>query len=121
CPIRDRADHITVTNARGIHGDIIADFVMAGGTMLHWDFRRFLREQAEKQWNPRSVSPLADRTLGVVGLGSIGTTIARRAKSAGMTVVGSKRDLSVPFEGVDQLFAADVLADMLPLCDFVVL
>src|SRR5205085_2858036 len=118
-PIRDKMKHITVTNARGLHSDVIADFVMAGMTMLHWDFRRFLQEQKEKQWNPRSVAPLADQTLGIVGLGSIGATIARRAKSAGMTVVGSKRNLSVPVEGVDQLFAADALSDMLPLCDFV--
>lgn len=120
-PLRDKVGHITVTNARGIHGDIITDFVMAGVTMLHWNFRRFLREQADKQWNPRYVAPLADKTLGVVGLGSIGATIARRAKSAGMTVVGSKRDISVPVDGVDRLFSPDALMDLLPLCDFVVL
>lgn len=120
-PIRDTLGHITVTNARGIHGDVITDFVMAGVTMLHWDFRRFLREQTERKWNPRYVAPLADRTLGVVGLGSIGATIALRAKSAGMTVVGSKRDVSVPVEGVDRLFDSDALHDLLPLCDFVVL
>lgn len=120
-PIPDKARHITVTNARGIHGDVIADFVMAGVTMLHWDFPGLLREQANKQWNMRYVAPLADKTLGVVGLGSIGATIARRAKSAGMTVVGTKRDCSVPVDGVDRLFAADALAEMLPLCDFVVL
>lgn len=68
-PIRDRMGHITVTNARGIHGDIIADFVMARVTMLHWDFRRLLSEQSERKWNPRYVAPLADKTLGVVGLG----------------------------------------------------
>lgn len=120
-PIRDRIGHIVVTNARGIHGDIIADFVMAGATMLHWNFRSFLREQAERKWNPRFVAPLADKTLGVVGLGSIGATIAQRAKSAGMTVVGSKREISVSVEGVDRLFASNELDELLPLCDFVVL
>lgn len=119
--IRDRAGHITVTNARGIHGDIIADYVMAGATMLHWNFRRLLREQAGRKWNPSYVTPLAEKTLGVVGLGSIGATIARRAKSAGMTVVGSKRDISAPVDGVDRLFASAALRDLLPLCDFVVL
>ncbi|WP_050425979.1 D-2-hydroxyacid dehydrogenase [Bradyrhizobium tropiciagri] len=118
---RDRAAHVTVTNARGIHGDVIADYVMAGVTMLHWDFRKSLREQAERQWKPRFIAPLAEKTLGVVGLGSIGATIARRAKSAGMTVVGSKQDVSSHVEGVDQLFAFDALKDFLPLCDFVVL
>lgn len=120
-PIRDRLGDITVTNARGIHGELIADYVMAGVTMLHWDFRGLLREQAEKKWNPRQVSPLAESTLGVVGLGSIGTTVARRAKSAAMTVVGTRRDVSRPVDGVDEVFGSDQLARMLPRCDFVVL
>ena len=42
-------------------------------------------------------------TLGVLGVGLIGATIAQRAKSAGMTVVGSKRDLSVLVAGVSCL------------------
>ncbi|MGY8632779.1 D-2-hydroxyacid dehydrogenase [Bradyrhizobium sp. 14AA] len=120
-PIRDRAGHIIVTNVRGIHADIITDFVMAGVTMLHWNFRRLLREQAERKWSPCCVAPLAEKTLGVVGLGSIGATIARRAKSAGMTVVGSDRETSVPVEGIDHLFPARALRELLPLCDFVVL
>lgn len=119
--VRDRADHITVTNARGLHADIIADFVMGGIAALQWDFRRLLSNQTIKKWDPREVAPLSGRTLGVVGLGSIGATIARRAKSAGMTVVGSKRDLSRPVEAVDTLFSPDSLHELLPLCDFVVL
>ncbi|TGS56609.1 D-2-hydroxyacid dehydrogenase, partial [Mesorhizobium sp. M3A.F.Ca.ET.201.01.1.1] len=109
------------TNARGIHGEVIADYVMAAVTMLHWDFRGFLHDQANKRWRPRPVSPLSDKTIGVVGLGSIGATIARRAKSAGMIVLGSKRDVTVPVDGVDELFAPDGMVDMLPRCDFVVL
>ncbi|KRP99761.1 hydroxyacid dehydrogenase [Bradyrhizobium pachyrhizi] len=120
-PVREKVGHITVTNARGIHGDIIADFVMAGVTMLHWDFRKLLRDQAARKWKPRYVAPLGEKTLGVVGLGSIGATISRRAKSAGMTVVGSKRDVCVPVDGVDRLFASNALDEMLPLCHFVVL
>ncbi|WP_247783975.1 NAD(P)-dependent oxidoreductase [Bradyrhizobium sp. 170] len=38
-----------------------------------------------------------------------------------MKVVGSKRDISVPVEGVDRLFGSAELKDLLPLCDFVVL
>ncbi|MGL3104579.1 D-2-hydroxyacid dehydrogenase [Bradyrhizobium sp. BR 1432] len=120
-PIREKVGHITVTNARGIHGDIIADFVMAGVTMLHWNFRRFMNEQAERTWSPCYVAPLAEKTLGVIGLGSIGSTIARRARSAGMTVVASKRDASEHVDSVDRLFAPEGLEELLSLCDFVVL
>lgn len=120
-PIRDRIRGLIVTNARGMHGEIIADFVMAGVTMMHWNFPRFMREQSRREWHPREVAPLAERTLGVVGLGSIGVAIARRGKSVGMTVVGSKRDLTEPIAGVDKLFPPNGLSELLHLSDFVVL
>ncbi|WP_213255464.1 D-2-hydroxyacid dehydrogenase [Bradyrhizobium sp. sBnM-33] len=120
-PVRDRIGDIVVTNARGIHGEIIADFVMAAITMMHWDFPRFIREQSRKEWHPRDVAPLAERTLGVVGLGSIGAAIAHRGKTTGMTVIGSKRDVTQPIASVDKLFPPNGLAELLQLSDFVVL
>lgn len=120
-PIRDRISDLIVTNVRGLHGETIADFVMAGMTMMHWDFPRFMRDQSRKEWHPRASAPLAERTLGVVGLGSIGTAIARRGKSAGMRVVGSKRDVTELIAGVDRLFPPEGLPELLQLSDFVVL
>lgn len=120
-PMRDRVGDLIVTNARGMHGEIIADFVMAGMTMMHWDFARFMREQACNEWHPREVAPLAERTLGVVGLGSIGSAIARRAKSSGMTVVGSKRNVAEPVSGVDRLLPSNRLDELLEVSDFVVI
>lgn len=37
-PIRHRIGDLILTNARGIHGELIADFVMTGMGMMHWDF-----------------------------------------------------------------------------------
>lgn len=119
--VRDKLGDIIVTNARGIHGDVIADYVMAGATMLHWDFRGFLKDQSSKAWKARPVVPLADMTFGVIGLGSIGATIARRASSAGMKVLGTRRDASLPVEGVNRVYPFEQLGEMLPECDFVVL
>lgn len=120
-PVRDRIDELIVTNARGMQGEIIADFVMACITMLHWDFPQFARDQARREWHPRKIAPLAERTLGVIGLGSIGAVIARRGKSAGMTVIGSKRDITEAIAGVDKLYPAHDLAQLLRASDFVVL
>lgn len=120
-PIRDRLGHLIITNARGLHGEMIADFVMAGIGMLHWKFPQFMREQSCKQWHTRSVPPIAERTLGVVGLGSIGAAIAQRAKDAGLRVVGSKRDVTKPLACVDRLLSPDSLSELLMVSDFVVL
>ncbi|NOJ44670.1 NAD(P)-dependent oxidoreductase, partial [Bradyrhizobium australiense] len=119
-PIRDRVGDLIVTNARGIHADSIADFVMTGIGVMHWDFPRFMREQSRREWHMRPVPPISQRTPGVIGLGSIGVAIARRAKSAGMTVIGSKRDLTKPIEGVDRLLPPEDLAELLRLSDFAI-
>lgn len=119
--IRERLGDLIVTNARGIHGEMIADYVMAGITMLHWDFPDLLKQQQRRKWTRQFATPLSEHTVGIVGLGSIGSTIARRAKSAGMTVLGMKRETSRPINNVDQLFSPSDLDNMLPQCDFVVL
>ncbi|MET4046069.1 phosphoglycerate dehydrogenase-like enzyme [Bradyrhizobium sp. RT6a] len=120
-PTCNRIRDLIVTNARGVHGDSIADFVMTGIGMMHWDFPRFMQEQSRKEWHTRPVPPISQKTLGVVGLGSIGAAIARRGKGAGMTVLGTKRDVSAPVEGVDRLLPPNGLAELLQLSDFVVL
>ena len=122
-PVRERVGHITVTNVRGIQGDLIADYVMGGVTLLHWDFRQLLRAHRERSWATRTVAPLADLTLGVIGLGAVGMTIARRAKSAGMTVLGSKQNIAVPVDSVDRVFGSgrSEVTALLAASDFVVL
>ncbi len=41
-----------------------------------------------------------DKTLGIIGLGAIGTEMAKRAKAFGMKVIGTKRDL---YKGIEKL------------------
>ena len=47
----------------------------------------------ERRWAPEEVGgdELAGRTLGILGLGSIGDAVAERAGALGMTVIGTKR------------------------------
>ncbi|MER9095047.1 D-2-hydroxyacid dehydrogenase [Mesorhizobium sp. M0700] len=120
-PIRDRIGALIVTNVRGMHGEVIADYVMTGIAMMHWNLPQFLHDQSRKAWHPRALAPLAGQTLSVVGLGSIGTAIARRGKAFGMTVIGSKRDINEPVDGVAKLFPPESVAELLRLSDFVVL
>ncbi|RWB95031.1 MAG: D-2-hydroxyacid dehydrogenase [Mesorhizobium sp.] len=120
-PIRNCIGDLIITNVRGIHGEVIADYVMTGIAMMYWDFSQFMRDQSRNEWHPRPLAPLAGRMLGVVGLGSIGTAIARRGKSFGMSVIGSKRNVTEPVRGVDRLFPPENIAELLQLSDFVVL
>ncbi|MER9202335.1 D-2-hydroxyacid dehydrogenase [Mesorhizobium sp. M0933] len=120
-PIRDRIEELIVTSVRGMHGEIIADYVMTGIAMMHWNLPQFPKDQSRKAWQPRALAPLAGQTLGVVGLGSIGAAIARRGQAFGMRVIGSKRDTSEPVDCVDKLYPPEDVSDLLRLSDFLVL
>ena len=45
---------------------------------------------------------LAGTTMGILGLGTIGSAVARRALAFGMRVIGTKRR-PAPLEGVEQV------------------
>lgn len=111
---------IVVTNARGIHAEVMADFALGVVVMLQWDFPRLLRNQQARLWRHQFTEPLAGKTLGVVGVGAIGAEIARRGVAFGMEVLGVRRHPD-PVDGVRRMFAPDRLPEMLAQCDFVVL
>jgi phosphoglycerate dehydrogenase-like enzyme len=116
---------VQVTNSH-IHGDTIADHVFAF-ILAH---TRRLREaqgfQTARQWVHDELrgTPLAGRTIGILGLGTIGAGVARRAAAFGMRVVGTKRR-PTPIPGVERIVPPDeidavlreasVLAMTLPL------
>lgn len=111
---------VVVTNTRGIHGDVMAEYTAAVMLALRWRLPALVRDQQARRWRPAMVEPLAGATLGVVGLGAIGGAIARRGASLGMRVLGVRRT-PAPVDGVERVYGPDGLLEMLPECDFVVL
>jgi phosphoglycerate dehydrogenase-like enzyme len=110
---------VVLTNARGIHGALMADYAIGVMVMLQWGFPRLLRLQQARTWRHQYTEPLAGKCLGVLGVGAIGGEIARRGAAMGMTVLGLRREPR-PAEGVDRMYGPDGLGELLPRCDFVV-
>jgi len=88
----------------------------------------FIRNQTEKKWErPETwtspmIEELSGKTLGIVGLGRIGTEIAKKAKCLGMRVIATKRDPTHPAStNVDRLIAPADLNQLLAESDFTVL
>lgn len=86
------------------------------------------RRGAYRGWEPDIFlgHSIIGKTLGVVGLGRIGSMVARRAKGYNMTVLYNKhqpdseaeKQLGVKFASLDELFAtADVVSLHVPLND----
>jgi phosphoglycerate dehydrogenase-like enzyme len=119
-PVAGRTGDLLVTNARGVHRAIIADYAFAAMLALQWDLPGLQRDQAARRWKPRRTRALDGRTVGIVGLGAIGQEIARRAVAFGMEVLAVRRS-SVADVNVEMVFPPDALHECLARSDFVVL
>ena len=90
-PIELLEDGQTLTSSRGASGEPIAEWVMA--TMLA--FEKQLPETWTNEWPDRRRDPglgtLSGKTLGLVGLGGIGATLAGLALPFGMRVLALRR------------------------------
>jgi phosphoglycerate dehydrogenase-like enzyme len=76
--------------------------------------------QRRKNWNRVFTTTLDGKTLLIVGVGAIGTGIARHAKDFGMRVLGIRRS-GAPQPHVDEMHPPGALHALLPQADFVVL
>jgi phosphoglycerate dehydrogenase-like enzyme len=131
----------TLTNMRGIFSDVIADHVFGYVLCFARNFHLYLRSQMAGRWEaaggeaarstfaagPGVVSAmdrahlhLADHTLGVVGLGQIGSEVARRALAFGMRVLAVDPVQTRAPDGVAALWKPERLAELLGASDFVV-
>ncbi|MDQ3855944.1 MAG: D-2-hydroxyacid dehydrogenase [Chloroflexota bacterium] len=110
----------TVTNSAGVHGEPIAEWVVA---MLFAHAKRLpllLQHHAAHEWQAEKAEELGGKTLGIVGAGGIGAAIARRARGLDMEVVGV-RSSGQATEHIRRMYTPDRLHEMLGECDYVVL
>ena len=119
-PLRELAGRgIFVTNSRGIQAVPIAEHVIGGLLLLARRFNLMLDAQRDRRWIQNELTQAAwpwslhGRKMTVVGLGTIGQEVARRAHAFGMHVMGVRRRLDQPVPsfvdsvvGTDRLHAA---------------
>ncbi|MDA8126615.1 MAG: D-2-hydroxyacid dehydrogenase [Deltaproteobacteria bacterium] len=105
------------------HGESMAEYVLAYLLFFGRKIGPLLKKQRQRIWD-RSLSevrpvPLRGQTIGVLGLGSIGQAVARRAKESGMHVLGMRRHPD-PIPQVDEIFGPRDLDRLLPRVDCLV-
>jgi phosphoglycerate dehydrogenase-like enzyme len=108
---------ILVTNTH-IHGDVLAEHIMALVLAHTRRLPALLAGQAEGRWIRDGAvgAVIRGKSLGILGLGTIGTELARRAAAFGMRVWGVRRSgAAVP--GVDRVVAPAAMDDVLKASD----
>lgn len=120
-----------LTNTQHTSGPPMADHAIAMMTMLARGLHFFHRYQMKGEWKERPIEfpvlELSDKTLLVVGLGGVGTEVAKRAHGLGMSVLGlrnSSREgpefveyVGLPHELYELAGRADVIVNALPLTE----
>lgn len=113
---------IQLTNSSGVFGLPIAEHVFAMILSYNRNLTEYAWQQKEGIWKGiRRTKDFYGSTMGVIGLGDIGTEVAKRAKALGARVLGVKRTLSSQPEYVDQLFTTDAIDKVLEQSDYIVL
>ena len=112
---------ILLTNSSGVHGPQMTDHIM--GMIL--SFSRALlpsiRNQKEKNWKvDYPLSELTGKEMLIVGAGSIGQLLAKKAKAFDMNVVGLKRTVE-DLENFDEVRPLTELQRSMKTADYVVI
>lgn len=118
---------IIVTNARGCHAEPIAEHAIALALAVRRSLHTAVRRQIGCEWAQEELQqvpcpPLAQSRLLLVGLGEIGSRVAKLASGLGFTVIGVRRRLDQPVpEGVERVISAADLLQELPEADVLLL
>ena len=92
----------------------IAEYVLRAVLDAFQGADQWRAAQAERAWRPHDRHrEVGGSTWLVIGLGAIGTEVARRARALGATVVGVRRTPTGD-EPVDEVRTPDALAEVLP-------
>ncbi len=97
----DRVGDRVVTCSRGASAIPIAEYVLAAMLAFEKQIPGVWLRQPPQRWFGDRLGGLYKRTLGLIGLGSIGAAVARRALAFEMNVLASRRsDAPSPVPGV---------------------
>jgi phosphoglycerate dehydrogenase-like enzyme len=120
---------VVVTNSRAVHGPVVAEQALALMFAVARKIPAAVRFQErhiwgqEQMWREGSApSELQGATLGLIGLGSIGREIAKRATALGMRVLAVREHPERGgVEGVAEVYGPAQLGELLAASDYVVL
>ena len=108
--------NIKISPLRGVYGQAMSEFTMGWILSLH---RNILTRATAHQWQPELESGLNEKTIGIMGTGTIGKSVAAAAKAFNMTVKGlNSSGADVP--GFDRCFSNDERLEFAKGVDYLV-
>ena len=110
-------DGVTITNNKGVHAEKAGEFGLMSVLMLHSHIPAVTTNQRLKVYDSLYASPIAGKTLLVLGTGSLGGAAAKKIQALGVHVIGVNRS-GRAVDGCDEVVTTDQLDEVLPRADY---
>lgn len=107
-----------LTNGRGITSPAIAEYVLAA-ILRHEKRLDDIRARSPDDWHESDLGGLDGKCLGLIGYGSIGQEIAKRARAFGMTIRASRN--GPWFSDTEDVIACATPAEVIGAADHLVI
>ena len=111
---------IALTCARGTHRVQMPENILGALFHLTKPYAHATMDQRDRRWVRRISEPLAGKTLGILGVGEIGSELAKKANALELRVIGTRR-AAEPVPQVDEIYPPEAIDEVLGQSDFVLL
>jgi phosphoglycerate dehydrogenase-like enzyme len=111
---------VQITNAAGVFDVPIAETVLAYILLFAKRLPELLAQQRARSWRLLRLQEVAGLTVTILGMGGIGTAVARRCKALDMHVLAMRRHPELGDPCVDEMLGPGRLMDALGAAHFVV-
>jgi phosphoglycerate dehydrogenase-like enzyme len=111
---------LPLTCARGVHRVQMPENILAALFFVTKELGGIALDQRDGRWRRRVPDVLAGKTLGILGLGTIGAEVARKATALEMRVIGTRRS-PAPVPHVERVVGPEATDAVLGESDHVLL
>jgi phosphoglycerate dehydrogenase-like enzyme len=113
-------DTVTLTNNKGVHAAKAGEFGLMAVLMLHSHMPAIVTNQKTATYDSLYASPIAGKTLVVLGTGSLGGAGAKKVQALGVHVIGVNRS-GRAVDGCDEVVTTADLESVLPKADYLLI
>lgn len=115
-----KSRNIKLTTGRGIHKIHMTEYALSMMILGARRFDKMIREQSKKNWDHNiPQDEIYGKKLGIIGLGSIGMEIAKKASVLGMKVYGVKSS-DDDVSGIEKVYTLKDLKILSKECDYII-
>lgn len=119
--IYPKADTL-LTNSSGVYGLPIAEHILSMIFAFNRNLSKYLADMDKKEWEPvKTRRDFYDSTVGILGLGDIGSEVAKRVDALGAEVLALKRIPDNKPDYVTSLYGPDGINELIQQSDYIIL